>query len=185
MNHPLQCRCGTIKASVNAPQTANRGVCYCMDCQAFAHFLGRPDDVLDERGGSEVIQTLPMNITFSQGIEALACMRLTYTGMLRWYAGCCNTAIGNTLASPRISFIGLLHTCLQDTARSLDQSFGPIRTWVNTGSAWGAPTPRSAGLGKAALWFATRVLKARLNGNYRRTPFFDRRTGAPSGARRL
>jgi hypothetical protein len=30
-----------------------------------------------------------------------------------WYARCCNTPIGNTLVDYRISFIGLVHTCLQ------------------------------------------------------------------------
>jgi hypothetical protein len=179
MNHALQCRCGTIKGFVSAPRTANRGVCYCMDCQAFAHFLGRPDDVLDERGGSDVIQVLPKHITLSQGIEALACMRLTPKGLLRWYAGCCNTPVGNTLATPKVSFMGLLHTCLKDPARSLDDAFGPVRAWVNTGGALGDPKPRSGGLGRAGLWFITTTLKARINGNYRHTPFFSLSTGTP------
>jgi hypothetical protein len=179
MNHALQCRCGTIKGFVSAPRTANRGVCYCRDCQAFAHFLGRPDDILDERGGSEVIQVLPKNVTFSQGIEALVCMRLTPSGLLRWYAGCCKTPIGNTLATPKISFMGLLHNCLEDPARSLDDSFGPVRVWVNTGGASGEPKPRSRGLGRAALWFVATTLKARINGDYRRTPLFSSSTGAP------
>jgi len=72
----------------------NRCVCYCRDCQAFAHFLGKVDAILDERGGSEIIQVLPRNLTFTQGIELLACMRLTEKGLLRWYAACCNTPIG-------------------------------------------------------------------------------------------
>ena len=110
MSHPLQCRCGTLKGSVESPKSGNRVICYCNDCQAFAYCLGRADDVLDERGGSDVIQILPKNITFTQGVEALACMRLTDKGLLRWYASCCNTPIGNTLATPKMSFIGLLHS---------------------------------------------------------------------------
>jgi hypothetical protein len=179
MNHALQCRCGTVKGFVKAPRTANRVVCYCIDCQAFAHFLGRPDDVLDERGGSDVIQFPPKNVTFSQGIAALACMRLTPAGLLRWYAGCCNTPVGNSLATPKISFIGLLHTCLADPATSLDDSFGPVRAWVNTGGASGDPKPRSRGLGRAGVWLITTILKARISGNYRQTPFFDISTGMP------
>lgn len=42
MNHPLQCQCGTLKGYVSPPDMAIRGVCYCKDCQAFAHFLERP-----------------------------------------------------------------------------------------------------------------------------------------------
>src|ERR1700722_18306358 len=179
MNHTLQCRCGTIKGFVSAPRTANRCVCYCKDCQAFAHFLERADDVLDERGGSDISQILPKHITFLRGVEALACMRLTPKGLLRWYAGCCNTPVGNTLATPKFSFVGLLHSCLQDPARSLDDSFGPIRARVNTGGASGSPKPRSVGLGRAGLWFITTTLKARINGDYRQTPFFNPSTGNP------
>ncbi len=57
--------------------------------------------VLDERGGSQIIQVPPKNLTFTQGREVLASMRLTEKGLLRWYAGCCNTPIGNTLITPK------------------------------------------------------------------------------------
>jgi hypothetical protein len=183
--HALRCRCGTITGLVSAPRTANRVICYCTDCQAYAHFLGRPDDVLDERGGSDVTQILPKHITFSHGIEALACLRLTPKGLLRWYAGCCNTPVGNTLATPRISFVGLLHTCLGDSARSLDDVFGPVRSRVNTGGACDDPKPRSTGVGRSVLWFVTTTLKARINGDYRKTPFFDVSTGTPIAAPRV
>ena len=65
MDHPLQCRCGTIKAVIHNAEASNRGVCYCKDCQAFAHFLGRPTEILDERGGTEVAQILPKNLAFT------------------------------------------------------------------------------------------------------------------------
>jgi hypothetical protein len=178
MSHPLQCRCGTLKGVVESPGSANRAICYCRDCQAFAHFLGRANDVLDERGGSDVIHILPKNITFTQGIEALACMRLTHKGMLRWYASCCNTPIGNTLPTPRISFIGLLHSCVEHADRPLDDAFGAVRGWVNTKSAKGSPKPRQV-LGPTLRWFFTKVLRARLNGEYKHTPFFRADTGAP------
>jgi hypothetical protein len=92
MNHPLQCRCGTLKGYVVHSAGVNRCVCYCSDCQAFAHFLGQPSEILDAQGGTDVIQTRPANVTFTQGQSALACMRLTERGLLRWYAACCNTA---------------------------------------------------------------------------------------------
>jgi ABC-type molybdate transport system substrate-binding protein len=39
--HPLRCKCGTVRGYVAyGANTANRGVCYCKDCQAFARFLG-------------------------------------------------------------------------------------------------------------------------------------------------
>ena len=178
-SHPLQCQCGTIKGAVANPGNANRCVCYCRDCQAFAHFLGRVNEVLDERGGSEIIQIPPRNLTFTQGREALACMRLTEKGLLRWYAACCNTPIGNTLSTPKISFVGLVHNCIESRDRSLDDSFGPIRAWVNPKGAKGEPKPAAAGQGPVIWWFITRVLRARLNGDYKHTPLFHADTGRP------
>jgi hypothetical protein len=177
LSHPLQCQCGTLKGVVAVPQNANRCVCYCRDCQAFAYFLGRADDVLDEQGGSEIIQILPKNLTFTQGREVLACVRLTEKGLVRWYAACCNTPIGNTLATPKVSFIGLVHNCLDQGGPPLEDSFGPVRAWVNMSGARGDPKPKVAGQGRAVWWFITRVLRARLNGDYRRTPLFHADTG--------
>jgi uncharacterized protein DUF6151 len=178
-SHPLRCQCGTIQGVVADPRNANHCVCYCRDCQAFAHFLGRADVVLDERGGSEIIQVPPKNLTFTQGGEALACMRLTEKGLLRWYAACCKTPIGNTLATPKISFIGLVHNCLETGGQSLDASFGPIRAWANPSGAKGEPKPETVGMGAAAWWFISRILKARLNGDYKHNPVFRADTGKP------
>jgi hypothetical protein len=163
---------------VDRTRSSNRAICYCRDCQAFAHFLGRPTEILDERGGSDIVQILPKYLTFTQGTEALACMRLTPKGLFRWYAGCCNTPIGNTLGTPKVSFIGLLHSCLQNPSQSLDESFGPVRAWVNANGAKGDPKPKVAGLGPSIFWFIGTTLKARINGDYRHTPFFRAETGA-------
>jgi hypothetical protein len=178
LNHPLQCQCGTVKGFVANPRDCNRVICYCKDCQAFAHFLRR-DDVLDERGGSDVIQVLPKNVTFTAGTESLACMRLTDKGLLRWYAKCCNTPMGNTLSTPKLSFVGLVHSCLRSPQRSLDDAFGPVRAWFNANSATGEPKPKEAGMGTVMWWFFSRVLKARINGEWKRNPFFDAASGKP------
>jgi hypothetical protein len=178
MKHPLQCRCETLKGFVDDPQNANRGICYCKDCQAFAHFLGRAREILDPQGGTDVIQVLPKNITLTQGLESLACMRLTEKGLLRWYTACCNTPVGNTLANYKISFIGLVHNCLETDGVSLQESFGPVRAWVNTQGAKASPKPKQAGAGRFASRFITAALKARLNGSYKTTPFF-RQDGTP------
>jgi Family of unknown function (DUF6151) len=179
MSHPIQCRCGTLQGAIADARDVNRVVCYCRDCQAFAYFLGRAADVLDERGGSDIVQTLPRKLSFTRGQEALACMRLTPKGLLRWYARCCNTPIGNTLATPRVSFIGLLHSCLESDGKPLDEVFGPVRAWVNTKSARGEPKPKVVGMGTAASWFVKTTLRARFNGDYSRTPLFHTDTGTP------
>lgn len=183
MQHPLQCRCGTIQGSVSNPRSANRVVCYCRDCQAFARFLGRGNETLDAQGGSDIVQTLPKNVTFTQGVDALACIRLTDKGMIRWYAGCCKTPIGNTLATGKISFIGLLHDCLETAGQAPQNSFGPVRAYVNPQGALGDSKPKASGTGTIIGWFLKTVLKARLNGDYRRTPFF--KDGKPIAAPRV
>jgi hypothetical protein len=179
MDHPLQCKCGTIKGVIGNPQSANRAVCYCKDCQNFARFLGKERETLDAQGGSDIVQVLPKNVTFLQGVDSLACMRLSDKGMVRWYAACCKTPIGNTLANYKISFVGLLHNCLQSSDHPLQDSFGPVRCYVNGQGAIGEPKPKTRGTGAVLWWFTKTVLKARLNGDYKYTPFFRMETGLP------
>jgi Family of unknown function (DUF6151) len=93
MTHPIRCHCGKLKGTLNHDREVNRCVCYCTDCQAFARFLKREHEILDDRGGTSIIQTIPANISFTEGIEYLACMRLTANGLLRWYVTCCYTPI--------------------------------------------------------------------------------------------
>ena len=179
MDHPLQCTCGTLKGTVSDLRRVNRVVCYCRDCQAFAHFLGRTSDILDAKGGTDVVQTLPANVTFTAGQEVLACIRLSEKGLLRWYTRCCNTPIGNTVADFKISFIGLIHTCLENSNRSLDDSFGPVRMFSFAKSAKGTVESRPVAMIGGILRFIAMVMRARLNGAYRRTPLFSPDTGAP------
>ncbi len=178
MRHPLQCRCASLKGFVDRPQSANRVVCHCSDCQTFARWLGR-DDILDVHGGSDVIQTLPRRVTIAQGAESLRCMRLSSNGLLRWYAACCRTPIGNTLHTPKFSFIGLVHTCLESPIQSLDASFGPVRAWVNTKRAKGEQIPTARGMHRVIFWFIKTTAKARINGDYKHNPFFNADTGSP------
>jgi hypothetical protein len=172
MQHPLQCRCGTIKGWVSDTRSANHLVCYCKDCQAFARSLGQESETLDVQGGSDIVQTLPKNVTFTQGADALACLRLTEKGMVRWYAGCCNTPIGNTLENYKISFIGLLHNCLESPEHSLQNSFGAVRGYAYPQGAIGDPKPKPKGMAVTVWWVVRTILKARVNGDYKRTPFF-------------
>lgn len=176
-SHPLRCRCGQVRGLVQPTAPATRCVCYCRDCRAFARHLGAQADVLDAFGGSEVIQVPAANVTFTQGQESLACLRLTHKGMLRWYAACCNTPIGNTMADRRMGFTGLVHTSLRGA--SLDDSFGPVTMHTQVQSALGSPgfgsSGELAGIGRM-LGF---VAKALLTGAYRKSPFFDAKTGAP------
>ena len=71
----VRCRCGEVVGVVTnaSPQTVNRVVCYCDDCQAFAHQLGRAD-LLDAKGGTDIVQVAPASLTFPKGrIASRAC----------------------------------------------------------------------------------------------------------------
>jgi hypothetical protein len=179
MNHPLQCRCGTIQGYIARPGMAKRIVCYCKDCQAFAHFLKRADTALDEHGGTTIVAAVPKQVHLTQGLEALACMSLSDHGLLRWYASCCNTPIANTPRDFKTPYVGLIESCLKNDSPSLRDSFGPVRMVLNTKSAWGPvkSTPVSNLVGLLGLMKS--VIGSRLSGNYKRNPFFGTETGTP------
>lgn len=175
----IQCQCGNLQGQVDEPKTINRVTCYCRDCQAFAHFLGRGHDILDCHGGTDIVQMLPKHISFSQGTEYLACMRLTETGLLRWYTTCCNTPIGNTLPSHTLSFIGVVHNCLESPTVKLDDVCQVERMHVNTENAKGDPKPKQSGQMKTIIRSLLMVLKARISGSYKQNPFFIIDVGIP------
>lgn len=174
--HPLRCRCGALQGQVELNGRGNRMVCYCQDCQAFARFLGPADQVLDAQGGSDVVQLAPHRIRITQGAAHLAVMRLSDQGMLRWYAACCRTPVGNTMSSRAMPFTGLLAQCLDSAP--LEAAFGPVRASANTESAIGEPKPRAFGMAGAVLRILGMVLGSRLSGRYKDTPFFNA-SGAP------
>jgi hypothetical protein len=179
MNHSIRCHCGKLKGTLNHNQGVNRCICYCADCQAFARFLKREPEILDKMGGTSIIQTLSANISFNEGIEHLSCVRLTVNGMLRWYAACCSTPIGNTLPTLDLSYTGLVHTCLSFDSTPLDKAFGSIRMHVHTQSAIGEYKPKSVGIVLGTLRVLGIMLKARLDGRYKQTPFFSMESRTP------
>ena len=177
---PVRCSCRALQGVLAAvsPSRVGRAVCYCDDCQAFAHYLRRQDDVLDEHGGTAIVQTTPNRLSIKTGTEHLASIRLTGRGALRWYAACCRTPIGNTLASPKLPFVGLIHSCLDFAAlpTTVDAALGPVRARAFRRYAIGDAealrnSPRLSP--SFLLAGARRTLGARLSGAYKHTPFFD------------
>ena len=177
MNHRLQCQCGRIRGNLLLPTTAIRAICYCKDCQAFARYLGRAADVLDEHGGTDILATLPSHVRFEQGLDALACMSLSETGILRWYASCCRTPLGNTPRDRKTHYVGLVHSCL--ASEPLDASFGPARLHFNAKSARGNVRDTRLSTVLAILKLMSWIVPARLTRRYRENPFFDATSGDP------
>jgi len=181
---PLSCRCGLVRglAIDVSSRRGNRLVCYCDDCQAYARYLGR-EDIVDPLGGTDVYQTTPSQVEITTGVEHVRCVRLSQKGLVRWYAGCCRTPMGNTLASPRVPFVGVVH-CFMDHAsdgRARDEVLGVPRAGIQGRYAVGGVPPgahRVAPLG-IILRSLRSLVRAWLAGEHRPSAFFDSITGLP------
>jgi hypothetical protein len=173
----LRCRCGEVRGRVTgaSPRTVNRVVCYCDDCQAYAHYLGRAD-LLDAHGGSDIVQVAPASLSFQKGEDRLVGLRLGPKGLYRWYASCCKTPLGNTLA-PAIPFVGILAQAFDRP----DETFGrPVGAFFGK-YAVGEPPPGTTGVNVRLVARAIRrVLGWKLRGRTWPHPYFDRVTRAPS-----
>lgn len=181
-NVELRCRCGNVRGRVTdaSATTVNRVVCYCDDCQAFLHHLGRAD-LLDAHGGTDIVQVAPSSLTFHCGAEYIAGLRLSPKGLYRWYASCCKTPLGNTLG-PAIPFVGIVAQAFDggNDGCGADDHFGPPIGAIMGKYAVGAAPEGSTRLNLRLLARALRkILGWRLTGRTWPHPFFDRATRAP------
>jgi hypothetical protein len=118
---------------------------------------------------------MPSHVRFEQGLDALACMSLSESGILRWYASCCRTPIGNTPRDRKTHYVGLVHSCLGE--QPLNSSFGPARLHLHTKSARGSVSATPAGTMLAIVRLMSWILPARLTRRHRENPFFDPASG--------
>jgi hypothetical protein len=174
----LRCRCGKVRGVVldASPRNGRHVVCYCDDCRAYARWLGT-DGILDAHGGSDLYQTAPARVRIDEGTAELRCVRLSERGMLRWYAGCCRTPIGNTLTSARSPFVGLVQPIL---GAGREEAIGPAAgvqaRFALNGKPEGAHETVSFGVIAGTIGF---LLRSALTGGHRPSPFFDPATGKP------
>lgn len=182
---PIRCHCGNVRAHAHiGHHPVGRVVCYCRDCRMFAHFLTRGNTILDAHGGTEVVPMSQGRLRFEAGGEQLACIRLTARGTLRWYAGCCNTPIGNIPSTRQLPYLGLIHACIDYAAagRTPEALLGPItrrihgRNLQDGGNAIGADEGIPPGILIRLAW---RVFVWRLRGDQRHSPFYAPATGEP------
>jgi hypothetical protein len=174
----VRCRCGEVRGTVTdpSPESVNRITCYCDDCQAFAHQLGRAD-LLNAKGGSDIVQVAPAALSFTRGLDRIVGLRLKPDGLYRWYASCCNTPVGNTF-SPAVPFVGLLAQTFD--APNLDDVVGAPTGALQGKFAIGEPPAGSTGLNLSVVLRAVvRVLGWRLAGKTWPHPFYARDTRAP------
>jgi hypothetical protein len=168
---PLRCSCGSLRgvASEVSPARGISLVCMCDDCQAYARWLGRAADILDEHGGTAVFQMTPAQLRLREGVEHLRCVRLSERGLMRWYAGCCNTPVCNGTAWAKLPFVGVLHMFVEPSARA---ALGPVRARIP--ARWGELPSDGVILRSIALLLGGWIRRA-----HRGSPLFDERSGEP------
>ena len=172
---PLRCRCGAFRAVVRgaSEDAGSRVVCYCVDCRAFARHLGQEDRCTDSLGGTELYQTAPRRFDIEQDADELAVLRLSEKGLYRWYARCCDTPLCATLGTPKIAFVGILTANMEPPRDSL----GPVSFRYKRDQALGRVEAGPGNLLRYGLRTLSRIVRPRLDGSWRRTPFFDAGTG--------
>ena len=168
----LNCQCGTVKGLVTdaSPRTVNRVVCYCDDCQAFARFLGRPD-LLDQAGGSDIIQIAASHLTIHTGKHNIRGVRLSDAGAYRWYACCCNTPLGN-MANMTTPALGIHSAAFREPEQNLDLLFGQPLGGIRGEYAIGDAPPGSSGVPVPLMLRAVpKVLMWKVRGKGSPNPF--------------
>lgn len=185
MNLELRCRCGEVRGTFDTTRGGTRALCYCRDCQAWAQWLGRADQILDREGGSDIVACLPSGLRFTAGDGSLGCVSLSERGLLRWHTRCCNTAVGNTPRDPRVSYLGLMRDFVAGGETALGRAFGPPSIRLHTGSALAPVRASPLGAVTGTFGILKRLLGARFGGGWRDTPLFDPATGRPVHPRRV
>jgi len=129
MDISLKCKCGSVTGTALAisPTIGCHVRCTCIDCRAYMHFLQR-SDLLGDDGGTELFQFAPSHYRIATGIEHFRCVQLSEKGMLRWYADCCKTPVGNTLKSAKFPFVGMPVVFMNFAAsgQTVEQVLGPV-----------------------------------------------------------
>ena len=183
MDIDLKCRCGTLRGKLvgYSKSQSNRMICFCEDCQAYAHFLGCAPEVLDPNGGTDIFPTTQSQWKLLHGAEHLQCIRLSPKGMYRWYAGCCKTPLANSMAATKMPFAGTFRI-LVDSSKShkkADELLGPIRGGMLAKYAIGKPEGAHQTVSPRIIFSVLRFLiPAILKRAHQPSPFFHK-TGEP------
>ena len=168
----LSCRCGQVQGEIAPHRAYARATCYCRDCRAYARWLGG-EGLMDAAGGADIVPMAPDGLRFTRGAEHLACMSLSPRGLLRWYAACCRTPLGNTPNDPKLFYLGVPVQCIAEPEETVDAAFGPAhRIVLNTESATGPVKSTPLAFAVGGFHIFRHILAAKLRGRHNRT-FFD------------
>jgi len=165
------CTCGKLKGTLRGvdPRKDTHAICCCSDCRAAELHLGQDDPGLD---GVGIFQTDPHKVEIISGEDHLDVMSFGEKNLLRWHASCCGAPLFNTMRNPKFAFVGVRTNRLHDTS-----ALGPIiaRGFV------AAPDGKykHEGLRRLIGRTLSRMIRARLSGSWKKTPFFDIATLTP------
>ena len=124
--------------------------------------------MLDDNGGTHICQTVPGHLHIVRGQDQIRALRLSPRGLIRWYAGCCNTPLANTLPKTTLPFVGLI-------APVPGEDFGEVKGRVNTQRTRGAV--KEFGFEASGATLIARAIGAFFTSKTA-SPFFDS-DGAP------
>lgn len=177
MELSIECQCGSLEGTVDTSYAKGyRAICLCDDCQAYAHYLKRAD-ILDPNGGTDIFPLPPAQLKITRGREHLRSVRLSPQGMFRWFAGCCQSPIGNTMPTQTMPYMGVVHSILEkkNSAAELEKWFGPVRARMQGQYGIGKLPPNTLKTVSPSL--IIRVLKfiaiTLIRGKGRPSPFFN------------
>ncbi len=167
----FSCDCGALSGRITerGVKSGTHVVCFCHDCRAAQLYFKQPDPA---PGPVDIFQMAPEEIEINRGAEHLAVMQLSPKGMLRWYAKCCNAPLATTPLTPKFPFAGVIVKRIPD-----NNSLSPITTRGFVPGPDGKQSHEK--IRYAAMGLLKRVLKSRLSGSWKKTPFFDSETGTP------
>ncbi len=171
----IQCDCGKFRAELTQfpKNTPGRLICYCDDCQAFLHYLKRPE-LLDENGGTEIIPAYPADIKIIAAQDVVKCVRLHPQGMYRFFTSCCLTPIANT--DPTRPWAGINRRMyITKDSTILDRELGPVKSSIMGKYAKGTPpvgTPQTFDF-KGMITVLPFIIKGKILGKAKHSPFFN------------
>lgn len=173
LSYELRCNCGQVRGKVlPTPKIRlNHCVCYCDDCQRYLQTLGRPE-LLDQNGGTRILQLPPSQIEITAGLDQVRCLRLSPKGLYRFYTACCRTPLANAgkFGMPIGGVLGAMIQGLKEDSPEL-----PVRMRVFGKFAKG--TPPAGTRAKFTAWDIGRILvfvaSSWATGGHKKTPLFD------------
>lgn len=124
----LSCVCGAVKGTLKiVPGSFFHVHCLCCDCQSFAGYLNNEAEILDQHGGTELLQTYPAYMKITEGGENIGCVQLQEKGLYRWHTTCCNMPLANTMTSAKVPFAGISVKLMQFSSETEKRELlGPV-----------------------------------------------------------